>query len=466
MKTIIGIFTALLILNTNYSNASNCSITKINGGGFTTTIESVVNNCNSTYTISLIVTHNGASGPSNKALSHFSVQALPGSYSNVSLTVLTGNMNYTAYVPGPNLGSDPFEGFKFDGTTNIGDGKAGSFRVTYTLSGNLQNQMVSCKAGTNGQIVKFTINDFEYVRDCNNTNCNNIADTDGDGCNDNVDMFPFDSTECSENYFPVNNYATLLFEDLWPAKGDYDFNDLVINYKFKTITNSNNFVKDIYATFIIKAFGASYHNGFGFQIGNANIPVFDINVTGYKLSEGYINLNSNGTEAGQSIPTIIVFDNAYKLMPYPGFGIGVNTTPGAPYVTPDTVRIKISFTQNKYTENDIKVMNFNPFLIVNKNRGLEVHLADYKPTDLAYYSLLGTVEDNSMPNLNRYYKTVKNHPWALNINDEIDHMIEKIDFVRGYLKFATWAESNGNVFKNWFIDLPGHIDHSKLYKKQ
>lgn len=465
MKTISGIIIAMIVSIAISTNASNCSITKINGGGFTTKIESVINNCNSTYTISLIVTHDGSGGPLNKELSHFSVEAIPGTYSNVSLTVLSGSMTYSSYTPGPNLGVDPFQGFKFDGTSNIGGGKAGSFRVTYTLSGNLQNQRVSCKAGTNGQIVNFSVADFEYVRDCNNTNCNAIADTDGDGCFDNVDMFPFDPTQCLENNFPANNYGTLLFEDLWPAKGDYDFNDLVINYKIKTITNANNYVKEVYATFIIKAFGASYQNGFGFQIGNSNILPADITVTGYKLMDGYISLNPNGTEAGQSLPTIIVFDNAYKLMPYPGVGIGVNTSPEAPYVTPDTVKIKMVFTPNKFTLNDLNINTFNPFLIVNKNRGVEVHLADHRPTDLANLSLLGTVDDDSKPLLNRFYKTSKNHPWALNIYEEIDYMKEKTDFCTGYKKFSIWAETNGNEFSDWFVDKPGYIDHSKLYKK-
>ncbi|MDZ7777488.1 MAG: LruC domain-containing protein [Bacteroidales bacterium] len=58
--------------------------------------------------------------------------------------------------------------------------------------------------------------------------------------------------------------GTLAYEDLWPGKGDYDFNDLVIDYEFEITKNNQEIVQDITATFTIKAFGASQHNGFGF----------------------------------------------------------------------------------------------------------------------------------------------------------------------------------------------------------
>ena len=59
MKTISITFFAFLLAFSINVNASVCDLTKTNGGGFTTTLESVVNNCNSTYTITMLVTHNG-----------------------------------------------------------------------------------------------------------------------------------------------------------------------------------------------------------------------------------------------------------------------------------------------------------------------------------------------------------------------------------------------------------------------
>jgi|GEM_PF-4196297 len=140
------------------------------------------------------------------------------------------------------------------------------------------------------------------------------------------------------NYFPATGYGTLAYEDLWPGKGDYDFNNLVMDYKFKMLSNTQNYIFQITGTFIIKAFGATYENGFGFQLSD-DLDQSDINVSGYNLTENYITLGANGLESGQSKPTIIVYDNTFNQMAHPGTGIGVNTTPGAPYVDPDTLVI-------------------------------------------------------------------------------------------------------------------------------
>jgi len=93
-------------------------------------------------------------------------------------------------------------------------------------------------------------------------------------------------------------------------------------------------------------------------------------------------------KTGNQKPTIIVFDNAYNEMTPPGGSIGVNTTPGATYITPVTIVITITFPMGTYTSADLDIANFNPFLIVNQNRGVEVHLPNYQPTDLVDESLL------------------------------------------------------------------------------
>ncbi|MDP4290093.1 MAG: LruC domain-containing protein [Bacteroidota bacterium] len=263
------------------------------------------------------------------------------------------------------------------------------------------------------------------------------------------------------NHFP-STYGTLAFEDLWPSKGDYDFNDLVLDYQFEITSDINNYVQNLKGTFVIKAFGASLENGFGFQlpgIANAN----DLTVTGYSLTDNYIKLNNNGTESGQAKPTIIVYDNAFKQMTHPGAGIGVNTDPAGTYVTPKTLVVNIAIKPNTYKLNDLDISNFNPFLIVNKVRGVEVHLPNYAPTSLADPSLFGTSDDNSDPSQNRYYKTATNLPWAINIIEKFDYSKEKVDISRAYLHFAEWAVSGGTSYQDWFKDLPGNRNAGLIY---
>ncbi len=265
------------------------------------------------------------------------------------------------------------------------------------------------------------------------------------------------------NHFPASGYGTLAFEDLWPGKGDYDFNDLVLDYQFEIITNTNNKVDRVKGTFIIKAFGATLENGFGFQLSD-NISASDLSVSGYSLTENFIRLSGNGTESRQTKPTIIVYDNAFNQMAHPGIGTGVNTEPSAPYVTPDTIQIIIDFPANKYSYNDLDISNFNPFLIVNLDRSMEVHLPDYPPTDLADRSHFKTFADNTNPSAGIYYKTENNLPWAIHIYENFAYPSEKKDIMWSHLKFVEWASSGGTSFSDWYQDKAGYRNNSNIYQ--
>ncbi len=265
------------------------------------------------------------------------------------------------------------------------------------------------------------------------------------------------------NLYPALGPGTLAFEDLWPSKGDYDFNDLVIDYQFEIISNNNNNIEQVIGTFVIKAIGATLHNGFGFQLSD-EIDPDDLTVTGYQITGNSVALNSNGTEAGQSKPTIIVYDDSYKHLIHPGVGLGVNTTQDAPYVTPVTITVIIDFTPNTYSYNVLDISNFNPFIFINQVRSIEVHLPNYPPTDLADTELFGTFQDDSNPTAGRYYLTENNLPWAINIYERFDYPIEKQEIIGAHLKFADWATSGGNLYNDWYKDLPGYRNNSLIYQ--
>ncbi len=468
MKKIKVILATLLVfvgLSNLKAQSISCEITKTNGGGFTTTIESVVQECvgsNTLYHITLRVEHNGCGGPNCKALSHYSVEALPGTYSNVGVQVISGGMTYTNIDLGPNLGSDPFQGFKIDGTNGIGDGQAGVFKITYTLTGNLQQQRTSAKAGTNGQIVTFTVADFQYVMNCNGTTCSSvIIDTDGDGVIDTEDDYPNDPTRAFNNYFPGKGvYGTLAYEDLWPSKGDYDFNDVVIIYNTNIVTNAQNKVVEIKSKYKITAVGASFHNGFAFQLDNV-LPNQVASVSGQVISKSYLILNANGTESGQSKAVIVVWDDTEPLLHRAG-GSFFNTMPNGKVGTSDTAFIHVLFTAPLPLAT-VGEAPFNPFLIKNGVRSIEIHLPDYVPTDLMDTSLFGTSDDRSNPALGRYYKSANNLPWGLHIPVVLDHMLEYTDITQGYLHFAEWAQSSGTSYADWYLNLSGYRDPSKIW---
>ncbi|OFY49999.1 MAG: hypothetical protein A2X22_12445 [Bacteroidetes bacterium GWF2_49_14] len=293
-----------------------------------------------------------------------------------------------------------------------------------------------------------------------------LPDRDGDGIPDIEDDYPDDSLRALTNNYPAAGPGTLAFEDLWPAQGDYDMNDLVIDYQFKTVTNASNFLVETLVTIVLRASGASLKSGFGFQFASGTIPSAAMKVTGHQLTNAYITLNENGTEAGQEIPTIIVFDNVFDILKSPGTGSGVNTDPNSPYVEPVTISVTITYTPDTYTDENLNIEEFNPFLIVNMQRGREVHLLDYKPTSLADPKLLGTSGDYSKPSENKYYHTASNLPWALNICESFDYPKEKALLIKAYLHFAAWAQSGGTEYPDWYRNIAGYRDPEMIYQKR
>ena len=289
-----------------------------------------------------------------------------------------------------------------------------------------------------------------------------VVDQDHDGVPDNSDDYPADPARAFNNYTPSKTgYGSLVFEDLWPGKGDYDFNDLVLSYRFNLVTNAQNKVVEIDATLITEAIGAGYHSGFGFQLPLTPIQVQ--NVTGTSLKHGYITLSANKTEAGQTKAVIVAFDDAFDQLQATGLGMtGANTTPGVAYAIPDTLKLVISLTA-PVTLAQAGMPPFNPFIIINGNRSREVHLPDQPPTDKVDVSLFGTDNDNSKPAQGRYYKTVNNLPWALNIASRFSYTIEKAAVNTGYLKFNNWAETSGASHPDWYGNLSGYRQPSKIY---
>ncbi|MBT3207751.1 MAG: LruC domain-containing protein [Bacteroidetes bacterium] len=284
-----------------------------------------------------------------------------------------------------------------------------------------------------------------------------ITDSDNDGVADTEDDYPNDPLLAFDIYYPSSNrFGTLLFEDLWPSQGDFDFNDLVMAYQFKSVVSPANDVVDIFMTFVVKATGAGFANGFGFDLPDASVNSADINVSGYVSNTGLISYSANGTEASQSLITIIPYDEV------PNVG---NTTSSGTFNDYDTTIIHISVVGGSYSLFNFALPQFNPFIFIDLDRGHEVHLPSpgYDPTDLVDETLFGTFNDASNIINGIYYRTANNLPWVINIPREFSYPLEKVDISTAYLHLADWASSNGSIFNDWYLEKPGYRESNNLY---
>ncbi|CAH8282320.1 LruC domain-containing protein [Mariniflexile fucanivorans] len=265
------------------------------------------------------------------------------------------------------------------------------------------------------------------------------VDTDGDGILDSDDSFPNDADKAFEVFTPSKyGLGTLAFEDLWPSTGDYDFNDMALNYQAIAVLNSQNLAVQLDFTFTVKANGAGYTNGFGIEFENLS-PSQIASVTGPVLQHDYVSLNANGTEAGQENAVVILFDNTESML-------SKETT------------ISIKFTEPIST-NDLGTAPFNPFLIVNKIREKEVHLPNGHTTSLGKksFEIEGVNKDADGD-----YISSSGFPWAISIIHDFKVPKEKIAINSAYNFFNDWATSGGINYQDWYKDNPGNRNENLI----
>ncbi|CAM2919692.1 LruC domain-containing protein [Moritella viscosa] len=268
------------------------------------------------------------------------------------------------------------------------------------------------------------------------------VDCDSDGINDAYDDYPSDPERAFNNYYPE---GALAFEDQWPNRGDYDFNDFVLRHTFNKITNAAGNIKEIAMTGLAIARGASYANAFAISLPGtnaSNIKSATVSIDG--------SVSPLTPEAGHTGETVMVLiENVFDVLPsgtYPFY----NTQSGD-----DRPFISLSFNAVFTTPVTVATLGdapYNAFIFRVGERGKEIHLIDREPSDLADLTLLGTGDDVSNDSTNTYYQTVTGHPWVLLVPSVWTHPHEYIDILLAYPQMQSWAESGGTTNFIWYTD--------------
>jgi len=232
--------------------------------------------------------------------------------------------------------------------------------------------------------------------------------------------------------------GTITFEDLWPSYGDYDFNDVALNYRATVILNAQNLAVGMDILCYVKVNGAAYTNGIGIELSNLS-PSQIQSVTGTVLTENYITVYENGTEANQDHAVIILTDKANNLS------------------TQRTIKVK--FTQPISTST-LGIAPFNPFIIVNKERDREIHLPYEQPTTLG--DNFFQIPNGANRDINGHYLSDEGMPWAMSFVSDFKVPNEKVNISQAYNFFILWANSGGATKKDWYQDKPGHRNNDKI----
>lgn len=269
------------------------------------------------------------------------------------------------------------------------------------------------------------------------TSTNVVADTDGDGINDNGDDYPNDSTKAFDIYYPTIGYQTIAFEDLWPSKGDYDFNDIVISAKTHYIANaSGDYVQASYEL-SLDACGSSLPSGLGINILDMNKNIITGDVIDSVIGYGYQDPNvTNG---------VIVYGNHFNTMSHYYNNTSLTENTGTPEIY--NVTVKFNTGVSKTLAAALYISDF--YYFGTNNRGREIHLPNFPPTNAATTAIFGTYNDDP----NHHYRTVTGLPWGIEVvttNKTFMHPLEKIPITTAYTSFASWAASQGTTNTTWY----------------
>ncbi len=344
---------------------------------------------------------------------------------------------------------------------NVANGSTGNAQVTQlgaaatktvatiyingATSGNFRQYVNVRNAGaSNVTIHSITLTSATYtppVSGCSVPTGPSCTDADSDGICDNLDDYPNDPAKAFSSTIPWMNW---MYEDLFPAYGDFDFNDLVVSAEREAITDADNDLRFLKIKAVVMAAGAGSAQGWAVELKGIN-PGEVLSVSGSSLTDNVMIMGSNGTENGQTNAVIPVFDNFHSVINSAG-GPFFNTKPSVPKGTGDTITIMIEFSKNSALV--LGDLDYNFFSFRTDERGLEIHEMGYSPTDLADMTLFGTKQDASDVNSGDYYVSVDGLPWAMS-SAGTAYPTEKTDMLESFLKLATWAQSGGALFQDW-----------------
>lgn len=284
----------------------------------------------------------------------------------------------------------------------------------------------------------------------------NNNDPDGDGCAGLQDYFPEDPLRCTTTRTPATGYDSVVFEDLYPAIGDKDYNDAVVQTTIEIVKNAANQVKEIVGTYHLVARGARLDHSFGVVIdgvpagtaGTLSIERFASDEA--QSGEGPLPLGGFLKPDRDGLPTLRIDDLfPSTLAALPSTQAYANTLASAPTIPPASARFRVVFDV-PLAPLTIAPPPFDPFLIVKRDQDLrDVHLVGKRGLPGRSTGLPPETGAQSFLDPDGY-------PWALAVPSNFRYPLEKVPIDSetpgdgAYPDFLAWRTSAGAQKPGWY----------------
>lgn len=260
--------------------------------------------------------------------------------------------------------------------------------------------------------------------------------------------------------FPsTGSYATLMAEDLFPYKGDYDMNDVVVGFRVDYILDNQypveegvRMVKTIKFNIMPRALGTPTE-----LIGLAvNLQWDEQQYRAVTLSrsnrntanlEKLFTVNEQGVEPGLGRDIVIPLSGDLRQQ-FTSYEDGLintfnklNFNKGKGFTVNITLDKEIDFNELQLFGSDPKKVNLDLFVVVEK-RGKEIHLKGQLPTSKFDQTYFKNLKD---------FVTPDHFVWMMVVDKPIRYATEMTNIQNAYPDFAKWVENNGNnMVGDWY----------------
>lgn len=232
-------------------------------------------------------------------------------------------------------------------------------------------------------------------------------------------------------YPSSSNYYTVAYEDLFPSKGDYDFNDLVVAYQVFFHLNSNNKLVKISGSSVILAKGAAFDHDWRLKIDlpNSTTGSFSSNLF-YPASDGRESVVTNKEFSGSFNETI--FANTQNL--YPVFNTFVENTfhQGARATFEINLNTSVPLSQ-------VSTAPFDAYLFVHDTQ-YEIHRVGFNASE----------ESFNISNGKTSFIDENGFPFAMLLPTLWSFPFENRDLGEAYPGFINYILSGSSTNLNWY----------------
>lgn len=225
-----------------------------------------------------------------------------------------------------------------------------------------------------------------------------------------------------------NEYGllTLMFEDMYPQLGDYDFNDFVARYNLRILykySRGKYYAHKMCISVQIRAVGGIYKY-------EPYIRLTKVKADNIIIETTEKNVKSIKGPNGEAIIS-------YKS-PTPPSGYKYYNTEKNEMTKPDKFKEIWITLKNPIEYEDVMDKNYNiDMYIAKENHKQEIHLKGYEP-----------VYDQHQD-----YADKNNFVWGIRTWGIFDHAIEGKNFLKAYPQFKGWVTSGGKEYKRWWEEV-------------